>query len=60
MRTFSDTLVVWKELERIQKEGGARQIGISNCYDEQYLRRLWASVEVKPAVIQNRFYPDMI
>ncbi len=50
-------LKVWSALEDIQKAGGAGQLGISNCYDPELFSALHADVDVKPAVIQNRFYP---
>ena len=31
---------VWHALEKIQKTGGARQLGISNCYDMKVLQSL--------------------
>ncbi|KAI9011797.1 Aldo/keto reductase [Hyaloraphidium curvatum] len=46
----------WRQLESHVKEGTVRQIGISNIYDPQLLRSLWEEAEVKPAVVQNRFY----
>jgi diketogulonate reductase-like aldo/keto reductase len=49
---------VWNAMEKIQKTGGARQLGISNCYDTQVLRSLYADADVKPAVVQNRFYRE--
>jgi diketogulonate reductase-like aldo/keto reductase len=49
---------VWKAMEKIQKAGGARQLGISNCYDIKVIQSLYADADVKPAVVQNRFYPE--
>jgi len=49
---------VWNAMENIQKTGGARQLGISNCYDRQVIRALYAHANVKPAVVQNRFYQE--
>ncbi|QSA97429.1 aldo/keto reductase [Methylococcus sp. EFPC2] len=49
---------VWGALEAVCKSGGARQIGISNCYALETLTRLYDLAEVKPALIQNRFYAD--
>jgi diketogulonate reductase-like aldo/keto reductase len=46
----------WNAMEKIQKTGGARQLGISNCYDTGVIRSLYADADVKPAVVQNRFY----
>lgn len=48
----------WNAMEKIQKTGGARQLGISNCYDTDVIRSLYADADVKPAVIQNRFYQE--
>ncbi|HEX7082427.1 MAG TPA: aldo/keto reductase [Gammaproteobacteria bacterium] len=47
---------VWDAMERIVDAGGARQIGISNCYAVEYLTRLHRAARVKPAIVQNRFY----
>ena len=49
---------VWQSMESIAKGGGARQLGISNCYDLRTLQRLYDEATVKPAVLQNRFYAD--
>jgi diketogulonate reductase-like aldo/keto reductase len=49
---------VWNAMEIIQKTGGARQLGISNCYDPEVFRSLYADATVKPSVVQNRFYQD--
>ncbi len=49
---------VWNAMEKIQKTGGARQLGISNCYDTEVIRVLYADANVKPAVVQNRFYQE--
>ena len=48
----------WNAMEKIQKTGGARQLGISNCYDTEVIRSLYADANVKPAVVQNRFYQE--
>ncbi len=55
---FAHLLSVWRAMEAIHNEGGARQLGISNCYDLSVLKKLFAEAEVKPAVLQNRFYSD--
>ncbi len=46
----------WSAMEAIQRSGGARQLGISNCYSTEVLEQLYADADVKPAVVQNRFY----
>jgi diketogulonate reductase-like aldo/keto reductase len=53
---FGQLLVVWRALERIADAGGARALGISNCYDEKVLSALYAAARVKPALVQNRFH----
>jgi len=49
---------VWQAMEQIFHNGGARQLGISNCYDPQQFELLYRNAHVKPAVIQNRFYAE--
>lgn len=49
---------VWKAMEKIQKAGGALQLGISNCYYTEVIKSLYADANVKPAVVQNRFYQE--
>lgn len=46
----------WTAMEAIHDAGGARQLGISNCYEPGVLKELHAEARVKPAVVQNRFY----
>jgi diketogulonate reductase-like aldo/keto reductase len=48
----------WQAMEAIHAAGGARQLGISNCYDASVLKALYADATVKPAILQNRFYKD--
>ncbi len=55
---FKDLLRVWRAMEKIHREGGAKALGISNTYDLETLKRLYKEAEVKPAVVQNRFYQD--
>ncbi len=52
------TMEVWRAMEQIFDNGGAKQLGISNCYDPQQLELLYRNANVKPAVIQNRFYAE--
>ncbi|NJA04695.1 aldo/keto reductase [Methylococcaceae bacterium WWC4] len=51
-------LTVWQAMQTIQRNGGTRQLGISNCYDPELFEFLYQQAEVKPAVLQNRFYAD--
>ncbi|HWO99314.1 MAG TPA: aldo/keto reductase [Methylococcus sp.] len=52
------TMEIWQAMETIFHAGGARQLGISNCYEPELLERLYRKSEIKPAVVQNRFYAD--
>jgi diketogulonate reductase-like aldo/keto reductase len=56
MRTFEETMKVWKIFEEFVKIGKVKQIGISNIYSLTDLMKIFKIAEVKPAVIQNRFY----
>ncbi|MDD5277835.1 MAG: aldo/keto reductase [Methylovulum sp.] len=49
---------VWQAMELIFHSDGVKQLGISNCYDLTQLEELYRTAEVKPAVLQNRFYAD--
>jgi len=50
------TMEVWQAMEQVFHSGGAKQLGISNCYDPQQFELLYRNTTIKPAVIQNRFY----
>jgi diketogulonate reductase-like aldo/keto reductase len=52
----NELMKAWGAMESIQKAGGARLLGISNCYDLKVLRQLYTDASVKPAIVQNRFY----
>jgi diketogulonate reductase-like aldo/keto reductase len=58
MRTFDNTLKVWKCFEEFHDQGYVRQLGISNCYSPDVIEKLYKEARVKPSVIQNRFYSD--
>jgi diketogulonate reductase-like aldo/keto reductase len=45
-------------MEAIFNAGGAKQLGISNCYELEQLEQLYRKAKIKPAVVQNRFYAD--
>lgn len=49
---------VWQAMEQIVESGGAKQLGISNCYNFQQFELLYDNAKIKPAVIQNRFYAE--
>lgn len=56
LATVDETATVWQAMEEIVTSGGARRIGISNCYALDELRALYAAARVKPAIVQNRFH----
>jgi diketogulonate reductase-like aldo/keto reductase len=48
----------WGAMEAIHQAGGALQLGISNCYNSEVLKRLYGDATIKPAIVQNRFYRE--
>lgn len=55
---FSELSKVWQAMEKIYKQGKAKRLGISNCYDLGVLKRLYAESSIKPVIVQNRFYAE--
>lgn len=53
-----ELMEVWRAMEAIFDSGGARQLGISNCYAPEQLEGLYRKARIKPAVVQNRFHAD--
>ncbi|EEQ91840.2 aldo-keto reductase [Blastomyces dermatitidis ER-3] len=53
--TINETLEAWAALEEYVPHK-IRNLGISNC-DLRVLKAIHSSTKVKPAVVQNRFYP---
>jgi diketogulonate reductase-like aldo/keto reductase len=58
LQRFDQLMTVWRAMEVIHARQGARQLGISNCYDPALFRRLYQEAHVKPSVLQNRFYAE--
>lgn len=58
LRKYEQTLEVWRAMESIVASGQVYQLGISNFYDLALVERLYEDVEVKPVVLQNRFYQE--
>lgn len=56
MPRFEDTMVVWRVFEQLYRAGRVRALGISNTYDLDTLQKLYEEAEVKPTILQNRFY----
>jgi diketogulonate reductase-like aldo/keto reductase len=53
-----DLMEVWRAMEAVVYQGGARQIGLSNCYELGVMEYLHDRADIKPAVLQNRFYAN--
>ncbi len=49
---------IWHAMEILVKDQNVKKIGVSNCYDIALLQRLYNEAEVKPVIVQNRFYAD--
>ena len=56
LSSFEETIFVWRIFENLFRAGSVRYIGISNFYDIDVLSRLYLESEIKPSVLQNRFY----
>lgn len=54
--SFEQTMEVWTAMEALVEAGKVRQLGISNCYDQQLFERIFKAASIRPAVLQNRFY----
>ena len=48
---------VWNTYEELHREGGVRLLGLSNVYNLTKLQRIYENANIKPAIVQNRFYP---
>lgn len=58
LNTHIETMEVWKAMEEGYHQGSVKQLGISNCYDINQLQQLYRDAQVKPAILQNRFYQE--
>ena len=47
---------VWQKMEEFYDKKEVGNLGISNCYDLDTLKFLYANSKVKPSFVQNRFY----
>jgi diketogulonate reductase-like aldo/keto reductase len=54
--SLRQTLEAWRAMETLVAAGTVRQLGISNCYQLEVLEELHQRAQIKPAVVQNRFY----
>ena len=58
LESFAETMQAWDVMQEIHQQGGARLLGISNCYDLELFKKLYNTAAIKPAVVQNRFCKD--
>lgn len=58
LQPHQQLISAWRAMEVIYNNGGARRLGISNCYALSVLQDLYRDADIKPALIQNRFYPQ--
>lgn len=56
--THEMNMQAWRAMEKICKNKGTKQLGISNCYNLNTLKNIFSESEIKPSVVQNRFYND--
>ncbi len=55
---LKQTIEAWRVMEELVRAEGVRSLGISNCYDFATFAELFDAADIKPAVIQNRFYAN--
>jgi len=53
---WGDHWVVWRTMELAVDEGKVHQLGISNFYKLEDVRRVYEHARIKPRVLQNSFY----
>lgn len=56
--SHEQTMQAWMAMENLYSQGCVYQLGISNCYDLDVFKALYAEANVKPGIVQNRFYKD--
>lgn len=52
------TIEAWQAMEDIAKSGRVKRLGLSNLYNFDLLEKLFSDAEVKPSIVQNRFYQE--
>jgi len=54
--THSANMEVWRIFEEFHSLGKVKVLGISNIYSLKTLKQIYNDAQIKPSVIQNRFY----
>lgn len=52
------TMEAWNTIENFHQEGKVEYLGISNCYSLEQFTRLYNDANIKPKILQNRFYEE--
>jgi diketogulonate reductase-like aldo/keto reductase len=52
------TMEVYREFEKFVDDGRVKQLGISNLYNLNGLKKLYEDARHKPSVVQNRFHAE--
>ena len=48
--------IVWQKMEEFVQKKEVGILGISNCYEIDTLKFLYKNAQIKPSIVQNRFY----
>jgi diketogulonate reductase-like aldo/keto reductase len=56
MDTNDRTMEVWRVFEDYHSQGKVKYLGLSNTYNINTLKHVYANAIVKPSFLQNRFY----
>jgi len=54
--SYADLMEVWHTMESFVQDGEVGQLGISNCHSLEVLQHLYATADIKPAILQNHFH----
>jgi diketogulonate reductase-like aldo/keto reductase len=58
MHTIEETMIVYRVMEQAVQDGKVKRLGISNCYDFRVFQSIYDQANIKPSVLQNRFYAE--
>jgi len=58
LQPYATLMKVWNAMQDIFNKKEALELGISNCYNLDVLKQLYAHAKIKPAIVQNRFHQE--
>jgi len=58
LSTVEETMVAYRVMEQAVDDGKVKRLGISNCYNLEWLSSIYERARIKPSVLQNRFYGE--